>query len=165
MSDTETGEDSRFYTFVLKLTDRPGAMESIAATFAHRGISLSSTLGNDGTLDPNGHAIVLVTFTATPGRKESLRNALRRLSRVVSLAEHGADAATVRKSALVRLSPEAPTPALPLGTPGIVDLLDSEPDGSRLFAVFGPPAAVDALLNAARSAGHLRGVTYALVAL
>jgi hypothetical protein len=165
MSTEGVSGDALFYTFVLKMTDRPGAMESIAATFAHRGISLSSTLGNDGTLDPEGRAIVLVTFTATPARKEALRNALRRLSRVVSLVEHGADAATVRKSALVRLAPEAPTPSLSAGTPGSVDLLDCEPDGCCLFAVFGPPAAVDLLLNTARSAGHLRGVTYALVAL
>ncbi|MES2461828.1 MAG: hypothetical protein V4671_14685 [Armatimonadota bacterium] len=167
MSEKETNADESalFYTFVLKLTDRPGAMESIAATFAHRGISLSSTLGNDGTLDPEGRAIVLVTFTATPARKEALRNALRRLSRVVSLVEHSADAATIRKSALVRLAPNAPAPTLPPDTPGSVDLLDCEADGCCLFAVFGPPVAVDKLLNAARQAGHLRGVTYALVAL
>lgn len=165
MSVEETNEHALFYTFLLKLTDRPGAMESIAATFAHRGISLSSTLGNDGTLDPEGRAIVLVTFTATPARKEALRNALRRLSRVVSLVEHAADAATVRKSALVRLSPDATKPIMPVGTPGSVDLLECETDGCCLFAIFGPPAAVDMLLNTARSAGHLRGVTYALVAL
>ena len=165
MSDAARGEETLFYTFVLKMTDRPGAMESIAATFAHRGISLSSTLGNDGTLDPEGRAIVLVTFTATPTRKEALRNALRRLSRVVSLVEHGADAAAVRKSALVRLSPEASMPVLPPGTLGSVDLLDCEPDGCCLFAVFGPPAAVDGLLNTARQAGQLLAVTYALVAL
>jgi hypothetical protein len=163
--NTAQADDARFYTFVLKLNDRPGAMESIAATFAHRGISLSSTLGNDGTLDPEGRAIVVVTFTATPARKEAMRNALRRLSRVVSLVEHTAEDATIRKTALARLAPNAPMPDLPPGVPGTVDLLDCEPDGSRLFAVFGPPLAVDALLNAARDAGHLRGVTYALVAL
>lgn len=165
MRDEAADEETLFYTFVLKLTDRPGAMELVAATFAHRGISLSSTLGNDGTLDPEGRAIVLVTFTATPARKEALRNALRRLSRVVSLTEHGANDATIRKSALVRLAPDAPMPVLPSGSPGSVDLLECEADGCCLFAIFGPPAAVDTLLNAARQAGYLRGVTYALVAL
>ena len=39
---------------MLKLTDQPGGMEVIAATFANRGVSLACSLGNDGALDPEG---------------------------------------------------------------------------------------------------------------
>ena len=76
------------YAFVLKLHDQPGGMEIIAATFAHRGVSLACLLGNDGTLDPEGRATVIVTFCATPAKKEIIRRALGRLSRVRSLAEY-----------------------------------------------------------------------------
>jgi len=31
----------------MKLTDQPGGMEIIAATFAHRGVSITCSLGNE----------------------------------------------------------------------------------------------------------------------
>ena len=102
------------YAFVLKLTDQPGGMEVIAATFAHRGVSLACSLGNDGALDPEGRATVIVTFSATPAKKEILRRALTRLWRVRSLVEHPMDSANLRKTAVFRVAAEgfAPPPAV-----------------------------------------------------
>ena len=61
--------DESGYAFVLKLTDHPGGMEVIAATFAHRGVSLACSLGNDGALDPEGRATVIVDVLRDPGEK------------------------------------------------------------------------------------------------
>ena len=55
-------------------------MEIIAATFAQRGVSLACSLGNDGALNPDGRATMIVTFCATPAKKEIIRRALGRLS-------------------------------------------------------------------------------------
>ena len=167
MTTNETlPEDVLDHTFLLKVTDRPGAMELIAATFAHRGISLTDNLGNDGTLTPDGHAVVLLHFRATASRKETLKNTLKRLSRVLSVVEYAADHPILRRSALLRLAPGAPAPALPEGVGGTVEFLAGcEEGGECVYAVSGPAQAVEALLESARVAGVLRAVTQTVLAL
>ncbi len=158
----------RRYTFVLRLTDRPGGMELIAATFAHRGISITSTLGNDSALDPEGRATVILTFAATPARKEVVKGALSRLSRVVSIVEVGdpeapaLEPAAARQFALVRLAPGTPPPAFP-ECKAEVAAPEGE-SGEVTYSLLGPPAAVDAALSDLRASGSLRAATYAVVA-
>lgn len=145
------------HTFVLKLTDRPGGMELVAATFAHRGISLSTLLGNDGALDPEGRATVVVTFTATPARKEALRRTLCRLSRVVSVREYVAEAPVLRKTAVARLAEGAAA----LEGAGVT----AERIAGDTYLLVGPPEAVDALLTQARGDERLKDVTHTVIAL
>jgi acetolactate synthase small subunit len=159
------------HTFVLKVADRPGAMELIAAAFAQRGVSLSTSLGNDGALDAEGRGTVLLTFTATPAKKEVLRRALGRLSRVLSLVEYPLDSPLLRKSALLRLAAGAPAPALPAGVSGLVEKISGDTAhgegalGEGVYLVVGPALAVDEILNRARVAGHLRDATHTTISL
>lgn len=153
--------DSRRYTFVLRLTDRPGGMELIAATFAHRGLSITATLGNDGALDPEGRATVILSFAASPARKEAVKGALSRLTRVVSV-EEVAEPTAVRQIALVRLAPGAPPPDFS-GCTTERTVADGD-GGEATYSLLGPPAAVDVALSVLRDSGVLRGVTYAVVA-
>jgi hypothetical protein len=151
------------HTFLLRLNDRPGGMELIAATFAHRGISLTATLGNDGTLDPSGRATVLVTFTSTEARKEALKLALSRLSRLVSLIEEPDDAPETRIAALVRLQPDAPAPVL--NGAGSVEVVHRDPDtGEIIYSLLGAPEPVGETLDQLRASGALRAVTYTMLA-
>lgn len=151
------------YALLLKLRDKPGAMESIAATFAHRGISLATILANDASSAPDSLATVLVTFRTTAKRKEALKATLARLSRVVSVTERTDGDAALRQSALVRLAPSA---ALPTDPQVQISRLDADAaTGETLWALFGPPASVEACVAALRSAGTLRAVTMAVVAL
>lgn len=159
-------ERTPFHTLVLKLNDRPGGMELVAATFAHRGISLSLSLGHDGALDPDGYATVLVHFRATRARKAAIKAALSRLSRVVSLREYDAQDRQVRQCALVRLASSAPAPALPPDSESYVHVVMIDPDtGETLYSLVGPTGAINNALQAARDAGHLSAVTYAVLAL
>jgi len=151
------------YAFLLKLRDKPGAMESIAATFAHRGISLATILANDASSAPDSLATVLVTFHTTAKRKEALKATLARLSRVVSVTERTDGDAALRQSALVRLAPGA---ALPTDPQVQISRLDADATtGETLWALFGPPVSVEACVAALRGAGTLRAVTMAVVAL
>lgn len=159
------------HTFVLKVADRPGAMELIAAAFAQRGVSLSSSLANDGALDPQGHGTVLLTFAATPAKKEVLRRALSRLSRVQSLVEHPPDSPLLRKTALLRLAASAPAPALPAGVVGLVEKVAEDAAngdvarGEATYLIVGPAHIIDSMLQNARAAGHLRDATHIVIAL
>ena len=151
------------YAFLLKLRDKPGAMESIAATFAHRGISLATILANDAARSPDGIASVLVTFRSSASRKDALKATLGRLTRVVSVTERRTDDPSLRQSALVRLAPNAALSVDPLVH--LSRLEDDIETGETLWALFGPHAAVEASVEALRSAGTLRAVTFAVVAL
>ncbi len=163
----------RRYTFALTLTDRPGGMELIAATFAHRGVSIHSTLGNDGALDPDARAQVIITFSATPARKEALKGALSRLSRVVTLAEHTEDDNGVYKAALIRLKSSegvgatAPPNRARLVITTVGDQAasgDGAPDAVT-YMVTGSPPDVDALIEDLKERGVLRAAAHATLAL
>lgn len=147
--------------FLLRLRDKPGALESIAATFAHRGVSIRMTLANDSDDDPEGLATAMVTFRATEARKEALRTVLGRLSRVVSVTERTGDEPSLRQAALVRVSGEA------FEAPGLhVETLETDPQsGERTVALFGPPRLVEAVLADLREKGCLRAVTHATLGL
>ena len=150
------------YAFILKLTDQVGSMEIIAATFAHRGVSLECSLGNDGAPDPGGHATVIVTFRAPPAKKEIIRRALGRLSRVRSLAEYPLDSPHLRKTAVLRVVGTIP----PLAPPAYLEEVtrDGGP-GETTYLLVDRPAAVDAFLERLRTEGRLRGVTATVIGL
>ena len=159
----ESSNASGSYAFVLKLTDQPGGMEIIAATFAHRGVSLACSLGNDGALDPEGRATVIVTFAATPAKKEIIRRALGRLSRVRSLAEYPIDSPRLRKTAVFRVAGEVAAGGQP---PVRLELVTrDEVAGESTYLVVDRPDVVDAYLQTVRHEGRLRDVTTTVIGL
>ena len=151
------------YAFVLKLTDQPGGMEVIAATFANRGVSLACSLGSDGTLDPEGRATVLVTFSAPPAKKEIIRRALTRLSRVRSLVEHPMDSPDLRKTAMFRV---ADLPAVSeAGAPRLERIFQDATAGETTYLIVDTPQVVDDFLLQVRASGKLRDVTTTVIGL
>ncbi len=155
----EEGADTRTerHTFVLKLADRPGMLEIIGATFAHRGVSLSATVGSDGALDPEGRATITLHFCATPSRKEVLRRTLSRLNRVLSVSEVPPE--LVQAVALVRVAPDA---GLPLTNAAVFPL--SGTGREPVYRLIGTPEAVESAIRAWRVAGKLRSVSYGVLA-
>ena len=152
------------YAFVLKLTDHPGGMEVIAATFAHRGVSLACSLGNDGALDPEGRATVIVTFSATPAKKEIIRRALRRLSRVRSLVEHPMDSPNLRKTAVFRVAGRGDGSFDALGAK-LEQIIHDPAANETTYLLVGSPATVDRFLADLRQGGSLRDVTTTVIGL
>ena len=151
------------YAFVLKLTDQPGGMEVIAATFAHRGVSLACSLGNDGALDPEGRATVLVTFSAPPAKKEILRRALGRLSRVRSLVEHPIGSPDLRKTAMFRVTD--PLPDSETGGRRLEQIFRHPTSGETTYLIVDTPQVVDDFLAKLLKSGQLRDVTTTVIGL
>ncbi|MBC8142122.1 MAG: hypothetical protein H7Y38_11855 [Armatimonadetes bacterium] len=149
------------HTFVVKVSDKPGTLESIGATFAHRGVSLMATVGSDGTLDPDHRATITLHFAATEGRKEMLRATLVRLSRVLSVEEVAPE--LVQAVALVRVAPDA---GLPLTDAAVFPLPNPKGEGGRepVYRLIGTPEAVESAIVAWRTAGKLRSVSYGVLA-
>ena len=153
------------YAFVLKLSDAPGGMELIAATFAHRGVSLEGSLGNDGTLDPEGRATVMVTFSAPPAKKENIRRALGRLSRVRSLKEYRLDSPHLRKTAVFRVEGGAEDFGFELDGLRLEKLPVDDGNGESTYFLVDTPAAVDSFLARVRATGRLRDAAAAVIGL
>ena len=151
------------YAFVLKLTDQPGGMEIIAATFAHRGVSLACSLGNDGALDPEGRATVLVTFSAPPAKKEIIRRALGRLSRVRSLVEHPMDSPDLRKTAIFRVAGRCS--ADEVASARLEEIRHDAVTAETIYLLVNVPVEVDRFLTEVRASGRLRGATTTVIGL
>jgi acetolactate synthase small subunit len=151
------------YLFVIKLTDQPGGMELIAATFASRGVSLSSSVGNDGMLDPAGRATVLVTFSAPTAKKEIIRRALTRLSRVHSLAEHLMNSVALRKTAVFRMDGYG---AVEHRMASILErIAHNEATGEITYMLVDTPAKVDSVIRDLRATNRLRDVATSVIGL
>ena len=153
------------YAFVLKLSDQPGSMELIAATFAHRGVSLESSLGNDGALDPEGRATVMVTFSAPPAKKENIRRALGRLSRVRTLTEYRLDSPNLRKTAVFRVQGAPSDFGFDVGDLKLEEMPRDGANGERTFLRVNTPAVVDEDLARLDATGRLRDAAAAVIGL
>ncbi len=165
MNPPEPSARPASYAFVLKLSDQPGGMELIAATFAHRGVSLESSLGNDGTLDPEGRATVMVTFSAPPAKKENIRRALGRLSRVRTLTEYPLDAPNLRKTAVFRVKGGPEEFGFEFGGLHLEELPGGACEGERTFLLVNTPAVVDDFLARLDATGKLRDAAAAVIGL
>ena len=151
------------YLFVLKLTDIPGGMEVIAATFAHRGVSIASSVGNDGLLDPAGRATVLVTFSATPAKKEIIRRALMRLSRVHLVTEHAMDSGSLRKTAVFRMQGYG---SMEHRMATFLERIAHDPEtGDITYLYVDTPAKVDSVLRDLRTTNRLLDVATSVIGL
>lgn len=153
------------HTFVLKLTDQPGGLATIAATFAHRGISLDAALGNSDELDPDGRATVLVSFKATEARKEVMRRTLSRLTRVRSVTEYAPDAPNLRTAAVVRLRAGSPAPAFAEDVRGWIDHIQQDKNtGESIWLIAGHPLNVNRLVRFLHQQDQLLAVTHTIIA-
>jgi acetolactate synthase small subunit len=139
------------WLFSIRVADRPGALAAIASVFANRGVSLTSATGHDGAEDPEGRGTVVVTFCATPKRKQELQRVLQRLPRVFTVHDYAYDDPSVRKTALVRVRQGAVLDREPPA--GITVERTGDRDDLEVYLIVGPPAPVDTWLAALREAG------------
>jgi acetolactate synthase small subunit len=161
--EAPTDAASANYLFLIKLTDQPGGMELIAATFASRGVSLSSSVGNDGVLDPAGRATVVVTFAAPPAKKEIIRRALTRLARVYSLSEHSMTSAMLRKTAVFRMDGYG---AVEHRMASILERIGhNESTGEITYMLVDSPARVDSVIQDLRATNRLKDVATSVIGL
>ena len=106
---------------------------------------------------------MLVTFSAPLAKKEIIRRALTRLSRVRSLVEHPMDSPDLRKTAMFRVTD---LPAVSdAGAPRLERIFQSAPAGETTYLIVDTPQVVDAFLAQVRASGKLRDVTTTVIGL
>jgi acetolactate synthase small subunit len=150
------------WLFSIRVADRPGALAAIASVFAHRGVSLTSAMGQDAAEDPEARGTVVVTFCATPKRKQELQRVLQRLPRVFEVRDYAYRDPMLRKAALVRARPGAALdrePPPPLAVERI-----GEKEEAEIYLIAGPPADVDTWLTTLRASGAILSTVQAAMA-
>ncbi|MDB5970903.1 MAG: hypothetical protein JWQ90_3353 [Hydrocarboniphaga sp.] len=140
----------RQVVYVLEVADRPGIMHSIAAVFAHRGLSIHGLVADTGRKPPR----ILVVFEGTPRQQTLVEQVLARLHHVHQLRMLPAISPQLRAVAICRtLGP------LPL----LDDVVAQLDDGMALLS--GSYAAVDTALEQLLRTGLVSEVSRSLVAL
>ena len=143
------------WIFLLKLRNRSGVLLSLTSLFADRGVSIESLTAHAGVSPGAAYGTAILTFAASPAKKDHLARLLGRLAAVQELTEYRyEDAAHARKSALARvtLSTADLTAGLP---PGILCDVVSGGEGHTLALLLGPPHLLDTTLAALAERGAL----------
>lgn len=136
--------------YVLEVADRPGIVHSIAAVFAHRGLSIHGLVADTGRKPPR----ILVVFEGTPRQQRLVEQVLARLHHVHQLRVVPANSPQLRAVAICRAL--GPLPAL--------DDVVAQLDEDRAL-LSGSYVAVDAALEQLLQAGLVSEVSRSLVAL
>ena len=143
------------WIFQLKLRNRSGVLLSLTSMFADRGVSIESLTAHAGVWPGPACGTAILTFAASPAKKDHLARLLGRLAAVQELTEYRyEDAAHARKSALARvtLGADELTSGLP---PGVLCDIVSAEGGYTLALLLGPPHLLDTTLDGLAARGAL----------
>jgi acetolactate synthase small subunit len=140
----------RQVVYVLEVADRPGIMHSIAAVFAHRGLSIHGMVADTGRKPPR----ILVVFEGTPRQQALVEQVLARLHHVHQLRTLPANSPQLRAVAICRT----------LGPLPLLDDVVAQVDDDRAL-LSGSYVAVDAALDQLLAAGLVSEISRSLVAL
>lgn len=140
----------RQVVYVIEVADRPGIMHSIAAVFAHRGLSIHGLVADTGRKPPR----ILVVFEGTPRQQTLVEQVLARLHHVHELRMLPASSPQLRAVAICRS----------LGPLPLLDDVVAQLDDDRAL-LSGSYAAVDAALEKLQQAGLVSEISRSLVAL
>lgn len=136
--------------FVIEVADRPGVVHSIAAVFAHRGLSIESFVAETGRERPR----VLVVFRGTARHCRIVEQVLARLHHVLSVRTLPTDSAELRALAFCHI--KGNLPAFPAVTQQSL-----APDRALLIGSY---AAVENAVAELRREGSVSEVSRSLVA-
>ena len=143
------------WIFLIKVKNRPGVLSAMTALFADRGVSLDSLTAHDSSGVGTPYGTAILTFHATPGKKDHLKRLLTRLEAVQEVQEFlYSDTDHARKSALARVSLPAETlkEALPEGI--FCDIVTAT-EMDTLALLLGPPTLLDQALTDLATSGVL----------
>ncbi len=135
----------RRWVFLLRLSSRAGVLSALTAVFADRGVSIETLNAHDASVGgPLGSAVL--TFAATPSKKDYLARLLGRLSVVSEVTEYRyEDAAHARKSVIARVGLSGADLRALLPPTVLCDVI-SEAPGETVALLLGPPPLLDHVL-------------------
>jgi acetolactate synthase small subunit len=162
MPDAQT---KKHWVFRVHLTDRAGALTSIASAFSNRSISIDTVVGHGAAHTTRHDGTVVVTFWCTEEEKDEIIRVVRRLTKITGLEEHPYESEILRKSALIHVTRRL----TPRDVAGRETFLTCEPireeRGLFLYFLAGSPNELDPIVNRFIQQGILTDIVYSVVGL
>jgi acetolactate synthase small subunit len=157
--------DKKHWVFRVGVADRAGALTSIASAFSNRSISIDTVVGHGAAYTGFHDGAVVVTFWCTEAEKDVIVRVVERLSKVTHLEEHPYDSASLRKSAVIRVTRRL-TPRDVAGRETFLtcELMKVE-QGIHSYFVAGSPSEIDPILERFVEEGILADIVYSVVGL
>jgi hypothetical protein len=145
------------------IADRAGALTSIASAFSNRGISIETIVGH-GTAFPGapGGAVV-VTFWCSQTEKDEIVRVVKRLSKVLTLAEHPYESESLRKSALVRTTRRLDPPDVAGQRAFLTCELMEQRRGLWSYFLAGSPSELDPILARFAEESILADIVFSVI--
>ena len=161
MHDCEHGH----WVFRAHVVDRAGALTSIASAFSNEGVSIDTVVGHGFEERAGVDGSVVLTFCCSQHMKDVMVRKVRRLSKVISLAEHPYEAAHLRKSAII-LTNRRLTPRDVAGEEKFLttEVVDNDTHGWTYF-VAASPSELDPVLESLETAGVVKDIVYSVLSL
>ena len=157
--------DRGHWIFRAHVLDRAGALTSIASAFSNEGVSIDTVVGHGLEERAGVDGSVVLTFCCSEEDKDKMVRKVKRLSKVIALAEHPYESEHLRKSTLIltarRLKPhDVAGEALFLTS----ELVNEDAHGWTYFLA-GSPCELDPLLERLEAAGVVKDIVYSVVGL
>ncbi len=158
-------KEKRHWVFRAHVYDRAGALTSISSAFSNAGISVGTVVGHGLEERAGVDGSVVLTFFCSREEKDILVRKIKRLSKVIDLAEHPYESSSLRKSSLITTSREL----VPKDVAGKDTFLTSElvktlPSGFVYFLA-GSPSELDPILEKLETDGVVLDIVYSIMGL
>ena len=158
-----TDHDKKHWVIRAGIADRAGALTSIASAFSNRGVSIETIVAHGTAFPgaPGGAAVV--TFWCSESDKDEIVRVVRRLSKVLTLAEHPYESESLRKSALVQTTRRL-APGDVAGQEAFLTCeLMEERRGVWSYFLAGSPSELDPVLARFKEEGILTDVVFSVL--
>ena len=153
------------WVFRAHVVDRSGALTSIASAFSNEGVSIDTVVGHGFEEHAGVDGSVVLTFCCSEDEKDTMVRKVKRLSKVIALAEHAYEALYLRKSVIIRTNRKL-TPHDVAGESEFLtsELVNSDPQGWT-YLLAGAPSELDPILAGLESEGVVQDIVYSVLSL
>lgn len=128
------------WVFAIKAQNKPGALTATAGVFSNRGVSLETTLCSGLTLGGVDGGRIILSFRATPRKKDMLLRTVERLSAVLHVDCYPYSSLKIRAIAVIRVSS---TSDVDWETPDVRAEIISESNENQTMLLTGSTLAIE----------------------
>ena len=163
MNEKENGKGH--WIFRAHVLDRSGALTSIASAFSNEGVSIDTVVGHGFEERAGVDGSVVLTFCCSEQEKDVMVRKVKRLSKVIALAEHPYESENLRKSVVIlatrRLAPRDVAGETAFLTS---ELVTKDAHGWTYFLA-GSPNELDPVLARLEADGIVKDIVYSVLGL
>jgi len=161
----EKGNERGHWIFRAHVLDRSGALTSIASAFSNEGVSIDTVVGHGFEERAGVDGSVVLTFCCSEPEKDIMVRKVKRLSKVIGLAEHPYESEHLRKSVLI-LTTRRLAPHDVVGEAAFLthELVTKDTHGWTYFLA-GSPNELDPVLARLEAEGIVKDIVYSVMGL